>query len=80
VMCGVMAAAGVTRRAGGGIGRRDAHDMLVDMVFVQVVEMTVVEVILVVLVVDGAVTAIWSVPVRVSVMHVMDGGHARLLG
>jgi hypothetical protein len=79
-MGGVMAAAGVTRRAGCGIGRRNAYDMLVDMVFVQVVKMTVVEVVLMVFMVDGAVTAIGSVPVHVSVMHVMDGGHACLLG
>ncbi|ALA59842.1 hypothetical protein NITMOv2_3450 [Nitrospira moscoviensis] len=54
--------------------------MLVDMVFVQVVKMTVVEVVLMVFMVDGAVTAIGSVPVHVSVMHVMDGDHACLLG
>lgn len=78
-MGGFMPATGVGRRAVGGVFRPDGQHVLVHMVFVQVVQMTIVQVILMVIMVDGAVAAIGSVPVRMGVMHVMSR-HASLRG
>jgi len=88
---GLMAAAGpvtmtmamsltsMSRRAGGRVCRADGKDMLIHVVFMEVMKVPVVQVILMVLVVDGTVAAKRPVPVHMGVMNLM-GGHARLLG
>ncbi len=53
----VMGAAIMLRSAGGGIGRGQTDGVLIDMSLMQVVQMTVVEVIDVIVVLDGGMTA-----------------------
>ena len=73
-MGGVMSAAGVLRGAGGRVDRRQSDAVLVDVAIMQVVQMTIVEIVDVIVVPDGGVAAAGFVLVR---MFRMDGagGH-----
>ena len=78
-MTKAMSLTSMSRRAGGRVCRADGKDMLIHMVFMEVMKVPVVQVILMVLVVDGTVAAKRPVSVHMGVMNLM-GGHARLLG
>ena len=73
-MGGVMSAAGVFRGADGRVERRESNAVLVDVAVMQVVQMTIVEIVDVIVVPDGGVAAAGFVLVR---MFRMDGagGH-----
>lgn len=75
---GLVAAAGVSRRAGVGVRRRHRHGMLVDVTLVRVVQVAFVQIVRVAVMQHGRVAAIGAVPVtmigmdrmcRVSVAH-----------
>jgi hypothetical protein len=77
-MPGFMAATGMGRCAGCRIGRAHCEHMLIHMVVMRVMQVTVMQIILMVVMVDGTMTAIGSVSVRVSLVNVM-GVHPHLL-
>lgn len=74
-----MSAASMGWRAGCRIGRAHCEHMLIHMVVMQVMKVTVVQIILMVVMMDGTMTAIGSVSVCMSLVNVM-GGHTRLRG
>ena len=69
----LVRAARVGRRAGGRIGLSGRKDVLVDVAFVKVMEVTVVDVVLVALVLDGLVAARGAVLVVVLRMNLVIG-------
>ncbi len=70
-MAGLMRAAGVIRRAGGGVGGVHCQRMLIDMVAVRRVEMPVVQIVNVIVMDDGRMSAIFAVHVGVVVVDLV---------
>ena len=66
---GIMAAAGMRRRAVVGVGRGHLNHVLVDVAIVRVMQVAVVQVVDVAVVLDGLVTAAWAVDVVVGLVN-----------
>jgi hypothetical protein len=80
-MGGVMSATGVFRGAGGRVERRESDAVFVDVAVMQVVQMTIVEIVDVIVVPDGGVAAAGFVLVRMFGMGGADGhGYLLLIG
>ena len=60
----VVTGATMLRSALVGIGRRDLDDMFIDMVALDVMEMPVVQIVDMAVMLDGCVSAIWAVDMR----------------
>ena len=68
-MVGIMAAAGMRRRAVVGVGRGHLNHVLVDVAIVRVMQVAVMQVVDVTVVLDGLVSAAWAVDVIVGLVN-----------
>jgi hypothetical protein len=78
----IVAAALMFRGAVGGVGAVDGEDMLVNVAFMRVVQVSIVQVVDVTIVLDGCVATIWAVGVTVVSVNVavVVMGHVSYLG